>query len=137
MKCNDCGEEILQTNPTKCPYCGSRNLVADSTITSKEKKMTKEYTLEQIEKLVKSGRFEEAARLYEKLEMYEKAGECRRMEKTHYVVNTNLNIGKIGTISLECPHCGASHPINSKASEIVCEYCKKTYVVPKKVLDLL
>lgn len=75
--------------------------------------------------------------LCEKLELWDKAGELRRKAKTNYVVSANLNIGKIGSISIECPHCSASQPIASKSSEVTCSYCKKNYVIPKKVLELL
>ena len=69
MKCYDCGEEILQDGAKKCPYCGSNHIVSNSVITPKEQKEMEELkkqTLKQIEILTKSGRYEEAARLYEK-----------------------------------------------------------------------
>jgi len=69
--------------------------------------------------------------------MWDKAGECRKMGRTNYVIQANINIGKVGSISMECPFCGASQPIASKSNEVVCSYCKKTYVIPKNVLDLL
>ena len=40
--------------------------------------------LERAKNLETSGRYEEAAKWYDELEMYEKAGECRRMAKTSY-----------------------------------------------------
>ena len=90
-----------------------------------------------IDKLERAGRYEDAAKKYEELEMWDKAGDCRRMAKTNYVVSANLNIGKVGTISMDCPHCGASQPIASKSNEVTCKFCGKNYVIPKKVLDLL
>jgi hypothetical protein len=42
------------------------------------------WRLEKVRKLETSGRYEEAARMYDELEMYEKAGECRRMAKTSF-----------------------------------------------------
>jgi ribosomal protein S27E len=74
---------------------------------------------------------------YEELEMWDKAGECRKKARTKYVVSANVNIGKIGTISMECPHCGASQPIASKSNEVTCKYCGKDCVIPKNALDLL
>jgi ribosomal protein S27E len=69
--------------------------------------------------------------------MWDKAGECRRMGKTSYIVSANVSIGKVGSISMECPHCSASQTIASKSNEVTCKYCGKNYIVPKKVLDLL
>lgn len=94
VKCTNCHEEILQENPTVCPYCGSKVFISDEEIRGQE--------IEEIKQLERVGRFEEAAQRYEKLEMWDEAGEARRMAKTNYVVSANLNIGKIGAISMEC-----------------------------------
>ena len=118
MKCNDCREEILQKNPQKCPYCGSADLIS--------KKDDVPNILAEIEKLKKARKYEEAALMYEELEMVEKAEECK-----------NFNIGKISRISMECPHCSASQPLTSKKNEVTCKHCGRNYFVPKKVLDLL
>ena len=40
--------------------------------------------LELVKNLETAGRYEEAAAVYDELEMYEKAGECRRLAKTSY-----------------------------------------------------
>ena len=118
MRCIDCQEEILQKNPHKCPYCGSTNLIS--------KKDDVPNIIAEIEKLKRARRYEEAAMRYEELEMWDKAGEVRR-----------LNIGKVSTISMECPHCSASQPLSSKNKEVTCKYCGKKYAIPKKVLKLL
>jgi DNA-directed RNA polymerase subunit RPC12/RpoP len=119
----------LQANPNVCPYCGNPVLIPWEESSKSE--------MEEIENLEKAGRFEDAAQRYEELEMWDKAGECRRKARTNYVVSANLNIGKIGTISMECPHCGASQPLTSKSNEVTCKYCGKNYMIPKNVLDLL
>lgn len=129
MKCPICHEEILQASPTACPYCGNKILISEEEASKLE--------IEEIDKLERAGRYEDAAQKYEELEMWDKAGECRRKAKTNYVVSANVNIGKIGTISMECSHCGASQPIASKSNEVTCKYCGKNYVIPKNVLDLL
>jgi DNA-directed RNA polymerase subunit RPC12/RpoP len=126
MRCKDCGEKILQDIPEHCPYCGGANLVPEE-----------EVDFEEIEKLERAGRYEDAALKYEEAEMWDKAGEERRKAKTSYVISANVNIGKVGTISMECPHCGASQPLSSKNSEVTCKYCGKNYIIPKKVLELL
>lgn len=118
MKCADCREEILQKDPQKCPYCGSANLIS--------KKNDIQNILAEIEKLKKAEKYEEAALKYEELEMWEKARAIR-----------NINMGKISTINMECPHCGASQPLSSKSNEVKCTHCGKKYVIPKEVLQLL
>jgi Zn finger protein HypA/HybF involved in hydrogenase expression len=118
MKCADCGEEILQKDPKRCPYCKSTNLL------TKE-----EYTpimLAEIEELEKAGKYEEAALKYEDVEMWDKATELRE-----------LNMGKVSTINMECPHCGVSQPLSSKSNEVTCKHCGKNYIIPKRVLELL
>ena len=118
MKCADCQEEILQKDPQKCPYCGSTNLI------SKEDEVP--IILAEIEKLKKAGKYEEAALKYEELEMWDKAKETRE-----------LNMGKVSSINMKCPYCGASQPLSSKSNKVKCKYCGKNYVIPKKVLELL
>jgi len=117
MKCADCREEILQKNPQKCPYCGSRKFV------SKEDEI--QGILAEIKILEKAGKYEEAAMKFEELEMWDRAKEIR-----------DLNMGKIGAVNIVCPHCGDSQQFSSKSSEVKCISCGKTYVVPKKVLEL-
>ena len=84
-----------------------------------------------------SGRYEEAAQIYEVLGLYEKAGEARRMERTHYVISTKFELGKDGVIRIDCPHCNASQPAEAKSSEVTCKYCGRKYIVPKKILDMV
>jgi transposase-like protein len=118
MKCADCKEEIMQKNPKKCPYCGSTKFVSE--------KDAIPIFLAEIEELKKAGKYEEAALRYEELEMWDKAKEIRE-----------LSMGKISTITMECPHCGASQAIATKSNEVKCQSCGKNYVIPKRVLDLL
>jgi DNA-directed RNA polymerase subunit RPC12/RpoP len=118
MKCADCGEEILQKDPEKCPYCGSTNLVSIQDIIPT-------VTVE-IEKLKKAGKYEEAALKYEEIEMWDKAKEIRE-----------LNMGKVRAITMECPHCGEPQPLSSKNNTVTCKHCGKNYGIPKKALDLL
>jgi DNA-directed RNA polymerase subunit RPC12/RpoP len=129
MKCPYCHEEILHSKPKACPYCGNKILI------SEEESLRLE--MKEIENLEKARRFEDAAQKYEELKMWDKAGECRRKARTSHVVSANVNMGKVGTISMECPHCGASQPLTSKSNEVICKYCGKNYVIPKKVLELL
>ncbi len=121
MKCPNCHEEIMQTNPTLCPYCGSKIVISEKDAAELEKTCA----LEEIEQLEKAGEYEDAALKYEELDMNDEAEECRK------------NIGKVEIVSMKCPHCGASQPLTSKSNKITCKRCGKDFGIPKNVLDLL
>ena len=118
VRCAVCKEEIMQKNPEKCPYCGSTKFIS--------KKDEVPVVLAEIMELKEAGKYEEAALKYEELEMWDKAKEIRE-----------LNMGKISTISVECPHCGVSQPLSSKSNEVTCKHCGKNYLIPSKILELL
>jgi hypothetical protein len=94
-----------------------------------------EIKFEQAKRLEVSGRFEEAAKIYDEFDMFEKAGECRRMCKTSYQISANFSLGKSGVISCSCPSCGSSQVLESKSNLVKCKHCGSNYVVPKKILD--
>ena len=129
MKCADCGEEILQKDPWKCPYCGSANLISNKDVVSN--------SIVEIEKLKTAGRYEAAALGYEELEMSDEAEECREMAKTSQVISDKIKTGKVSVINIECPYCSASQPLSSKNNKVKCKHCGKKYLIPKKVLRLL
>jgi len=129
MKCGGCQRDILQRNPEMCPYCGSKNLLSDEQAAN--------IRIKEIERLERAGRYEDAALIYEELELMGKAEECRKKAKTNYVASAGKKVGKISAIRMECPHCGASQLLTPKSNEIVCSHCGKSYVIPKKILDLL
>jgi ribosomal protein S27E len=105
---------------------------------AEELELEKQMKQKKAEDLVRAGRFEEAAQQYERLGDLDKAGECRRMNRTTYVISANIHVGKNGAINISCPHCGASQPITSKeTNEVTCAYCGKRYVIPEKILKLL
>jgi hypothetical protein len=93
--------------------------------------------LEWAKNLETSGRYEEAAKVFDTLSMYEDAGECRRMARTSYQISTNFSLGKDGAISVRCPNCGSTHNMVSKANLVVCEHCGNSYTVPKRILDMM
>jgi DNA-directed RNA polymerase subunit RPC12/RpoP len=129
MKCGKCHQDILQDNPESCPYCGSKTLLSDEDADKME--------IREIEKLERTGKYEEAAARYEALEMWDKAGDCRRRAKPSHVVQANLSVAKVGAISMVCPHCGGSQSIASKSGQVTCKRCGKAYAIPKKVFDLV
>jgi DNA-directed RNA polymerase subunit RPC12/RpoP len=58
-------------------------------------------------------------------------------ETISYNIVAEFSLAEDGTILVKCPYCGAPAPLNSKDTKIVCKYCGKTYIIPKKILDLL
>jgi ribosomal protein S27AE len=128
MKCKDCGQDILQAHPQICPYCKSKNLIADEDA-SKE--------IHEIEQLAKAGRYEDAALRYEKLDLWDKAKECRMLAKKKKSGSLSLETGKVGTINVVCPHCGASKPVTAQADKETCSRCGTTYLIPSRVSELI
>jgi DNA-directed RNA polymerase subunit RPC12/RpoP len=110
MKCSDCNVDIIAKDVSMCSYCGSKNVVSDE----EDQKLETEATLKKIENYKRAGKYEDAALLCEELEMWDEAGEIRRNARTNYVISANVNIAKVESISMECPHCGASQPNNIK-----------------------
>jgi DNA-directed RNA polymerase subunit RPC12/RpoP len=52
------------------------------------------------------------------------------------IQEADLKTGKVKSISLECPYCGATLSISSKSEEVTCLMCKKKYEVPQKACEL-
>ena len=127
--CFDCGEELLQRNPDKCPYCGSQNMGT--------KKEYINHVTPELERLKKAGKYEDAALKYDALEMWDEAEAARKKVKTSDLISENVNFGKVASISMECPRCGKPQTLSSKNNKVKCKRCGKTYAIPKKVLDLL
>lgn len=89
------------------------------------------------ETLKLAGRYEEAAEIYEEMDMYKKAGETRKKDRVRYQIVTNIQIAPDGGIRIQCPYCGSSERVESKSSEVSCKHCGKTYFIPKKILDMI
>ena len=83
MICSNCNEEILSANAALCPYCHSTKLVSKKELIPSK--------VSKIVKLEKAGRYAEAAREYETLEMRKKANECRRL-----AINEVIKLEKTG-----------------------------------------
>jgi len=73
------------------------------------------------------GRYEEAARIYEDLDMPEKAGEMRRKKREIVALDLNALIRQLGergfTITYCCSHCGAPVSINGETKTEAIQYC--------------
>ncbi len=129
MKCGDCGQEILQADPAMCPYCRSKNLISEEDETKARK---------EIDRLAKAGNYEEAALKYEKMELWDKAKECRIMAKKKQQKGAaKIEAGKVVAVTLSCPHCSAEQPFAGKAQEEMCSRCGTTYRVPKNAVALM
>ncbi len=127
MKCGNCGQDILQVHPEMCPYCRSKNLISDE---------DSELKMQEIEKLQKAGKYEDAALMFEELDMWDKAKECRKTAKKKHIGSFNLETGKVGTVNMICPHCHATQTITAKSNEATCNRCGTSYLIPEKVLEL-
>jgi hypothetical protein len=60
-----------------------------------------------------------------------------KQEIIQYNIVTKFDFGGKGVLKIACPHCGASSPLESKSSIVLCRYCGKQYIIPKKILDLI
>ena len=120
MRCAKCGYDFIQRNPEMCPSCGGKEIVTEEQL---------------IELYLKSERYEDAALLYEEMEMFDKAEQCRKKANPNYVTPKSP-LGKISAIDLECPHCKNVQPLTSRKNEVICTKCNKKYAVPEKAFEL-
>jgi ribosomal protein S27E len=101
------------------------------------KEIVREKKLQLLKNYETAGKFEEAARICDEFEMWEKAGEYRRMAKTTYQISTAFNMEKNGTISCKCPNCSSSQAVETKSNLVKCQHCGNNYIIPKKILDMM
>jgi hypothetical protein len=120
MKCGKCGYDFIQKNPAMCPSCGGKDIVTEEQL---------------IERYLNSERYEDAALLYEELEMLDKAEECRKKANPNYVTPQSP-MGKVCSVNMECPHCKKVQPVSSRKNEAVCIYCNKRFAIPENVFEL-
>jgi len=98
----------------------------------RETREKKERAILLAKNLEKAARYEEAAKIYEELGMFDEAGRQRRKEKEIRVVTVDLNViidqlKETGlTVAYRCPSCGAFIKIKGDTkpdSLSSCEYC--------------
>lgn len=82
---------------------------------------------EKLEYLERVGRYEEAAQLYETLDMPEKAAEMRRKKREIVVLDLNALIRQLGergfTITYHCAYCGAPLSISGETKAETIQHC--------------
>lgn len=88
----------------------------------------REVEIRKAETFEQMGRYEEAALIYEELELFDKAGEARKLGKTEYVKTTKLDINQLISqlkeiVNYKCPSCGAGIDIHSKTSVDGLKFC--------------
>jgi hypothetical protein len=116
----------------------SRRIAAEYALRmERERQIQHEKDLQLIKNFETAGKYEDAARICDKLELWEKAGEMRRLNKTTYMISTTFSMGKDGVISCRCPNCGSSQVVESKTNMVICKHCGHNYIIPKKVLDMM
>ncbi len=52
-------------------------------------------------------------------------------------INTNFDMNKNATILIRCPYCGGPTPDELPSSTVVCPSCNNTYLIPKRLYDIL
>lgn len=81
----------------------------------------------ELEYLEKVGHYEEAARIYESLDMPEKAAEMRRKKREIVMLDLNALIKQLGergfTVTYNCAHCGAPVRISGETKAEAIQYC--------------
>ena len=102
--------------------------------------------LENAERFERAGRFEDAAKEYEKAEAWDDAGRVRRESSTHVVKTVNVDLNRLmddlrrGGLALnyKCHSCGGGITIGSGGMEApkFCPYCG-VMVDSKTLSDLL
>ena len=100
-----------------CPKCGREGeIFADDfwcprcrIMYSKDgKNLTSMHLMEEADKFERAGRYEDAAKKYEELEMWDKAGDCRRMAKTNYdekLIAKEIIKEKQVIVKIRCQYC--------------------------------
>jgi rubrerythrin len=64
--------------------------------------------LEQAKNFERAERYDDAAKLYDSLQMWDKAGECRRTAKTNYdekIISKEIIKEKQIIVKIRCPYC--------------------------------
>jgi Ca2+/Na+ antiporter len=62
-----------------------------------------------------------------------------RPERVEYKVVVSYSMDR-GVLEVSCPYCGASIQLDKSKVDInkyKCQYCGRTFIIPKKILDLL
>jgi ribosomal protein S27E len=103
----------------------------------REREIQRKRKLELLSNYETAGRYEAAASICDEFQMWEKAGELRKMAKTTYLISTSFSLGKDGAISVTCPTCGSSQSVESKSNMVKCQHCGNNYIIPKKILDMM
>jgi len=54
-----------------------------------------------------------------------------------YNVAVKMELSSSGALSVKCPSCGSSLPLDKKESNVTCPYCGQQCFIPRKVLDMI
>jgi len=58
-------------------------------------------------------------------------------EAPQHVTASSFDLSPDGIVQMTCPHCGSSQELRQMEPTILCASCRRTYIVPEKVLRLL
>lgn len=60
----------------------------------------------------------------------------QKQEVIQYSIAANFSF-KGGALEINCPHCGAANTQKDRTERAKCEFCKREYVIPEKILNML
>lgn len=58
-------------------------------------------------------------------------------ETVRYDIVSKFEVNSSGALVLTCPKCGAAIPLETKESNGKCRYCGTSFMIPKRILDLV
>lgn len=95
------------------------------------KELERKQAIEYAENLTKARRFEDAAKIYESLGMWEEAGRVREMARISKRITVTVNLNKLLqqlkeggiTTTYKCPNCGAPINIDGNTTESALKFC--------------
>jgi DNA-directed RNA polymerase subunit RPC12/RpoP len=124
--CGNCGKKLTQYD-ISAGY-GQRAPV----MTSRVVDIPSDHNLRQAKNYEAAERWEDAAKLYEKMGMWEEAGRCRRRGRGEVIKHINVNANELFTqikreglaVPYTCPTCGGNIRIDGKGPMLRrCPYC--------------
>lgn len=58
-------------------------------------------------------------------------------ETIRYDIVSKFEVNSSGALVLTCPKCGAAIPLETKESNGKCQYCGNSFMIPKRILDMV
>jgi ribosomal protein L37AE/L43A len=130
--CPQCHKSIIQDDPSKTWYC----YVCNYEFQPQAPKTPHAYQLQNARRAELAGHFEDAAKIYEQLYMYQKAGELRQKLRESKITVVGVDANRLVTqlvnkgliLTYHCSFCGSPLKIGKGAREMIqtCPHCKSS-----------